>query len=137
MWNATRQMAEAIAEGIENADKDVVIKLLNTSKIDKNDVITEVFKSKAVLIGSPTVNNGPLHSITGILGLIKGMKFKKKKAGAFGSYGWSGEVVKQLNESLETAGFSLLDDGVRSLWVPDEDERKKLVKYGEEFVEKL
>lgn len=137
MWNATRQMAEAIAEGIENADKDVVIKLLNTSKIDKNDVITEVFKSKAVLIGSPTVNNGPLHSITGILGLIKGMKFKKKKAGAFGSYGWSGEVVKQLNESLETAGFTLLDDGVRSLWVPDEDERKKLVKYGEEFVEKL
>ncbi|HHX54895.1 MAG TPA: anaerobic nitric oxide reductase flavorubredoxin [Clostridiales bacterium] len=137
MWNATRKMAEAIAEGIENADKDVVIKLLNTSKIDKNDVITEVFKSKAILVGSPTVNNGPLHSITGILGMIKGMKFKNKKAGAFGSYGWSGEVVKQINELLEVAGFSLVDDGVRSLWVPDEDEREKLVKYGQGFVEKL
>lgn len=133
MWNATRKMAEAIAEGIEKADKDVVVKLCSTSKMDKNDIITEVFKSKAILVGSPTVNNGPLYSIAGIMDLIKGMKFKNKKAAAFGSYGWSGEVVKQLNQSLDEAGFELVNEGIRALWVPDEDERQKLVKYGEDF----
>ncbi|NLJ90527.1 MAG: anaerobic nitric oxide reductase flavorubredoxin [Clostridiales bacterium] len=137
MWNATRLMAEAIAEGIQKADKDVVVKLFNIGKEDKNDVTTEIFKSKAILFGSPTVNNGPLHSLSGLLGYIKGLKFKNKKAAAFGSYGWSGETVKQLNEELEKCGFTLVDAGIRSTWVPDEQERAKLVKYGEEFVAKL
>lgn len=137
MWNSTRKMAEAIAEGIQNVDKDVVVKLCNTSKIDKNDVTTEIFKSKAILVGSPTINNGALHSIVGLLGYIKGLKFKNKKATSFGSYGWSGAVVKQLNEELAKAGFELVDDGTSSSWVPDEEERAKLVKYGEELVSKL
>ena len=41
---------------------------------NKTDVLTEVFKSKMILVGSPTVNNGYLHSIAGILEMIKGMK---------------------------------------------------------------
>ena len=137
MWNATRKMAEAIAQGIQNVDKDVVVKLCNVGKEDKNDVTTEIFKSKAILLGSPTINNGSLHAVSGLLGYIKGLKFKNKKAAAFGSYGWSGESVKQLSAALEDCGFSLVDDGIRSLWVPDEEERKKLVQYGEEFVSKL
>ena len=59
MWNSTRIMAEAIAEGIQNVDKEVVVKLFNIGKEDKNDVTTEIFKSKAILFGSPTINNGP------------------------------------------------------------------------------
>lgn len=137
MWNATRKMAEAIAEGIQNIDKDVVVKLYNAGKEDKNDITTEIFKSKAILVGSSTVNNGCLHGISGLLGYVKGLKFKNKKAAAFGSYGWSGESVKQLCDELEGCGFSLVDEGIRSLWVPDEEERAKLVKYGEDFVEKL
>ena len=42
MWEGTRRMAEAIAEGIKNKDSKVNVKLYNTSKTDKNDVITEV-----------------------------------------------------------------------------------------------
>jgi anaerobic nitric oxide reductase flavorubredoxin len=137
MWNATRKMAEAIAEGIQKADKSVVVKLFNLSKEDKNDVITEVFRSKAILLGSPTVNNIYLHSVGGILDMMKGLKFKNKKAAAFGSYGWSGEVVKQLNDKLKNAGFELVDEGHRSLWVPDEEERKKLIQYGEDLISKL
>ena len=74
MWDDTKKMAEAITRGIQNKDEEVTIKLLNTSKNDKTDVLTEVFKSKMILVGSPTVNNGYLHSIAGILEMIKGMK---------------------------------------------------------------
>ena len=134
MWNDTRKMAEAIAKGIQNKDKEVTIKLLNTAKNDKTDILTEVFKSKMIIVGSPTVNNGYLHSIAGILEMIKGMKLKNKKAVAFGSYGWSGEAVKQISDYLKNSGFEVINDGFRCLWTPDEKVEKELEKFGEELV---
>ena len=134
MWNDTRKMAEAIAKGIQNKDKEVTIKLLNTAKNDKTEVLTEVFKSKMIIVGSPTVNNGYLHSIAGILEMIKGMKLKNKKAAAFGSYGWSGEAVKQISDYLKNSGFEVINDGFRCLWTPDEKVEKELEKFGEELV---
>jgi flavorubredoxin len=137
MWESTRKMAEAIADGINKSDPNVTVRLFNASKEDKNDLITEIFKSKAILVGSSTINNGLLHSIGGLLEMAKGMKFKNKKAAAFGSYGWSGESVKQLSERLQGAGFDLVNDGIRSLWVPDANEVVKLRDYGKSFVESL
>lgn len=134
MWNSTRIMAEAIAEGIKQADPQVTVKLYNASKEDKNDIITEIFKSKAILIGSPTVNNGLMHSIGGLLEMVKGLKFKEKKAAAFGSYGWSGESVKLLTEKLKDCGFEVVTEGMLSLWFPDKDEINSLIKFGKNFV---
>lgn len=134
MWNDTRKMAEAIAKGIEEENEDVTIKLMNTAKDDKTDVLTEVFKSKMILVGSPTVNNGYLYSIAGILEMIKGMKLKNKKAAAFGSYGWSGEAVKLITEDLKKAGFEVVNDGIRCLWTPDEAVEQKLKQFGNNLV---
>ncbi len=137
MWNSTRIMAESIAEGIRGADPTVTVKLMNAAKEDKNDVLTEVFRSKAILVGSSTINNGFLFSIGGLLEMIKGLKFKNKSAAAFGSYGWSGEAVKQLTGSLKDAGFQIVNDGHRALWVPDDTERDACVAYGAQFVRSL
>lgn len=137
MWESTRKMAEAIAVGIKKAEPGVTVKLYNASKEDKNDIISEVFKSKAILLGSSTINNGFLYSVGGLIEMIKGLKFKNKKAAAFGSYGWSGEAVKQLSEKLKDAGFDVINDGIRSLWIPDADELAKLSDYGRNFAESL
>lgn len=134
MWNDTRKMAEAIARGIKKKDELVEIKILNTAKNDKTDVLTEVFKSKMVIVGSPTVNNGYLYSIAGILEMIKGMKLKNKKAVAFGSYGWSGEAVKLITEELKKAGFDIINEGIKVMWTPDKENEIELEKYGEELV---
>lgn len=131
MWNSTRKMAEAIAKGIKNADATVQVKLMNTSKDDKTDVLTEVFKSKIILVGSPTVNNGYLHSIAGILEMIRGMKLKSKKAAAFGSYGWSGESVKLITEELKKSGFEILNDGIRVEWTPGKEMENNCIQFGE------
>lgn len=134
MWNNTRKMAEAIAEGIKNIDQEVIVKLMNTSKDDKTDILTEVFKSKIIIVGSSTVNNGYLHSIAGILEMLKGMKLKEKEATAFGSYGWSGEAPKLIIEELKKAGFTVNDEGIRVLWTPDEEGIKKCIEFGENIV---
>ena len=94
-------MAECIAEGLRETDPTLTVKLFNSAVDDKNDIVTEVFKSKAILVGSPTINYGFLFSIGGIMEMIRGLKFKNKKAAAFGSYGWSGEAVKQITALLQ------------------------------------
>ncbi|HJO61372.1 MAG TPA: hypothetical protein QF571_00940 [Desulfobacterales bacterium] len=62
-------MAENIAEGIQTNDSEVSLKLFNLSQTDKNDVITEVFKSKAILVGSPTINRGILFAV--VMGVVE------------------------------------------------------------------
>ncbi|WP_163338822.1 anaerobic nitric oxide reductase flavorubredoxin [Desulfopila sp. IMCC35008] len=137
MWDSTRIMAEQIAAGIREADSTVTVKLYNLAKTDKNDVITEVFKSKAILVGSPTVNNGILVAVAGLIEEIKGLKFKNKKAAAFGSYGWSGEAAKIISERLVDSGFEVVDEGLRLTWAPDEESKKRCKEYGHAFVRKL
>ena len=133
MWNGTRVMAEKIADGIKEADNEVNVKLFNLAKSDKNDVITEIFKSKAILVGSPTINRGILVSVAGMLEEIKGLKFKNKKAAAFGCYGWSGESIKLISENLTSAGFDLVDEGLRTMWNPDNESTIKCIEYGKAF----
>ncbi len=137
MWESTRKMAEAIAQGIRAADPEVTVKLFNAAKNDKNDILAEVFRSKAILLGSSTINNGYLYSIGGLTEMMRGLKFKNKKAAAFGSYGWSGESVKQLTELLRHGGFTVVNDGIRCLWVPDDAATAACVRFGQEFVEAI
>ena len=137
MWQSTRLMAEAIAEGIREASPETEVKLFNAALTDKNDITTEVFRSKALLVGSPTINYGLSYAIDGLLGMMKGLKFRKKKAAAFGSYGWSGEGTKLISAALQGAGFELVDDGIRALWVPDNDVLQQCREYGRNFAKAL
>jgi flavorubredoxin len=111
----------------------VAVKLFNISHSDKNDVVTEVFKSRAILLGSPTINRGILSAVAGFLEQVRGLKFRGKKAAAFGAYGWSGESVKLINEGLQKAGFELLNGGLKSLWNPDDKALDECVEFGREI----
>lgn len=130
MWQGTRVMAEAIAAGIREKDPTLNVKLYNAAITDKNDIVTEVFKSKAVGVGSPTINQGILSSIAAFLEEVRGLKLKNKKAFAFGCYGWSGESTRLLAEGLKQGGFEVIGDGLRALWKPDGDAVKACVEYG-------
>lgn len=132
MWDGTRRMAEPIAKGITEADPTVTVKLFNIARSDKNDVITEIFKSKAILVGSPTVNKGILSAVAAILEEVKGLRFQNKKAAAFGCYGWSGEAVKVISEKLREGGFQLLNDGLREKWNPDYGAVDHCIQFGKD-----
>ncbi len=130
MWNGTKKLAEKISEGIRMQDKDVVVSVHNLAKSDQNDLITEIFKSKSVVIGSPTVSNSVLHSMAGFMHLIKETRFKGKKAAAFGCYGWSGESVKVINSAMAEAGFEIIGDGLRNMWNPNEEAMNDALEFG-------
>lgn len=137
MWDGTRTMAEAIAEGIRLENTGVTIKLFNISKSDKNDVITEVFRSRAILVGSPTIGKGITSGTAGILEEIEGLRFKDKKAAAFGCHGWSGEGVPRITEWLKKAGFEVLNDGIKCLWNPDGAGIEGCVSFGRQVARSI
>lgn len=136
MWEGTAKIAHKIADEIHNQSPDTVVKLYNISKSDKNEVMTEVFKSKAVAVGSPTVSNSILSSVAGWMEFMKQLKFKNKKAAAFGCYGWSGESVKVLQEKLKEGGFQVVEENVKSLWNPDEEDFSKVPALVKALLEK-
>jgi flavorubredoxin len=130
MWNGTKLLAEHISAGIQAASPQTQVKVFNIAKTDVNDLITEVFKSKALVAGSPTIGRNILHAPAGFLHMAKEMGFKKKKAAAFGCYGWSGESVKVLNSLLEDAGFEIVSEGIRTQYTPDEDNLNEAFEFG-------
>jgi flavorubredoxin len=133
MWEGTRIMAENIAEGIKGEDSKVNIKLFNIAKTDKNDIITEIFKSKTIVVGCPTINKGLSVATAGLLEEIEGLGFKGKKAAAFGTYGWSGESVARISTSLKKSNFELLNDGLKCMWNPDKESVDACHAFGREI----
>ena len=134
MYNGTRSIAENIVRGINSADPVVEVKLYNAARNDKNDIISEIFKSKAVILGSPTVNNGIMSSMAGLLEIVKGLKFKGKKAAAFGCYGWHDVSTVTLENLLKDSGFLVISPPVSCNWEPDEAVLNQSFDYGRQFV---
>ncbi|WP_334195567.1 MBL fold metallo-hydrolase [Muricomes intestini] len=119
MWQGTEKIAHCIAKEVQNVSPDTVVKVFNCSKSDKNEIMTEVFKSRAIAVGSPTVGNDILSNLAGLLHFLKSLKFRNKKAAVFGCYGWSGEGNKVLAEQLKDSGFDVVDENIKSLWNPE------------------
>ena len=120
MWHATRRMAEAIGQGL--AAENVPYRLLHVAVTDRSDALVEIFRSKAVLIGSPTLNNGLLPTLMPILEDLRGLKFRNKIGAAFGSHGWSGEGVKIIEQHFAQCKIPLVAEGVAAKWQPTSDD---------------
>jgi flavorubredoxin len=119
MWDSTKTMAEKIAEGI--AEKGVDVRPMHLRAWHRSDIITEVMDARAVIIGSPTLNNTLFPTIMDFLTYMKGLKTKNKIGAAFGSYGWSGESVKLINKELEEMNIELIDPGLKIKYVPNQE----------------
>jgi anaerobic nitric oxide reductase flavorubredoxin len=131
MWEGTMQLANRIGAEISRISPATKVKIFNISKTDKNDIMTEVFRSKAVAIGSPTVGQNILSSMSGWLSFLKELKFKNKKAAVFGCYGWSGESTKVLRQRLSEAGFGVIEPEIKCNWNPEEDDFQKATALAE------
>lgn len=118
MWHSTEAMAESIVAAL--GEEGVYAKPMHLRSCHRSDIITEVLDAGAVIVGSPTFNNGLFPTVGDFLTYMKGLKPKNKIAAAFGSYGWSGESVKLINKELEEMKFNVIDPGVRIQYVPDE-----------------
>ncbi|MEA9390171.1 anaerobic nitric oxide reductase flavorubredoxin [Acerihabitans sp. TG2] len=118
MSSNTRMMADALAQGIHDTDPLVAVKIYNISRHDKNEILTQIFRSKGVLVGSSTMNNVMMPKVAGMLEELAGLRFRNKKAAAFGSFGWTGGAVDRIQTRLMDAGFDI-SLSLKTKWRPD------------------
>jgi flavorubredoxin len=118
MWHSTEKMAEEIVEALGREGVDA--RPMHLRSCHRSDIMTEVLDAGAVIVGSPTLNNGLFPTVSDFLTYMKGLKPINKVGAAFGSYGWSGEAVKLINKELEEMKFNVVDRGLRIQYVPDE-----------------
>ncbi len=135
MWESTEKMAKAVVAGITSAG--VTAKLFKLSVSDRNDIIKEMINAKAVIIGSPTINNDILPNVAPLLDDLKGLKPKNKIGMAFGSFGWGGGAVGTIEEKLKAAGVEIIHDPLTVKWVPTPDELTRCFEAGRMVGEKI
>ncbi|MBE0517402.1 MAG: FprA family A-type flavoprotein [Methanophagales archaeon] len=131
MWGSTERMAYSLLEGLEKAGVPVAIRNLKTMHI--SDIMTDVIRSKAILIGSPTLNNGVLPTVGGFLIYLKGLRPKNRIGFAFGSYGWGGQAVKEIETIMNSLGWNLPCEGVNIQYIPDEGELQEVKEIGKKL----
>lgn len=116
MWGSTERIAYAVQNAFEN--KGIPTKLMNLKTNHISDIMTYVLTAKYICVGSPTINNNVLPTVAGFLSYLKGLSPKKRSALAFGSYGWSGQSVGQIEDALKECGLDIMEM-VRLLYIPD------------------
>ena len=118
MWHSTETMGEAIVDAL--GEEGVDARLMHLRNCHRSDIMTEVLDAGAIIVGSPTLNNGLFPTVSDFLTYMKGLKPLNKLGAAFGSYGWSGEAAKLVTKELEQMKFDIIDPGVRIQYVPDD-----------------
>jgi len=128
MWHSTERMADAIATGL--ASQGVSVRPMHLRKWHRSDIMTEVLDAAGIVVGSPTLNNGLFPTVSDFLTYMKGLKPKNKIAGAFGSYGWSGEAVNLIKNELNDMKFKVLEPDTKVQFVPDLEDLMGCYNFG-------
>lgn len=122
MWGSTEKMARVLSEIFTEAG--IICKLRNLAFTDISDVMTDVLTAKYICVGSPTLNNGMMPTVSAFLTYLKGLAPKNRIGLAFGSYGWGGQSISDIENILEASNFALAIKGLRLQYVPKEDDLK-------------
>jgi flavorubredoxin len=132
MWKSTEKIAYSLAKGIEEAD--IPIKICNLKSTHISDVITDILTAKYILIGSPTLNNTMLPSVGGFLTYLKGLKPRNKVGFVFGSYGWGGQAVGEIEKILKDLSWKIPIESYKINFIPDNKDLNKVKKIGKMLV---
>jgi anaerobic nitric oxide reductase flavorubredoxin len=135
MWGSTDAMARAIEEGI--ASQGIEARVFKLRNRENTAIVTEILEAKAVIVGSPTMNNQMFPTLGGFLTYITGLKPKGKLWSFFGSYGWGGGAVKGMVEMAKKAGFEVYEPGIEVKYVPDQEDLKKCFDFGQQIAQKI
>ncbi|MEM3726381.1 MAG: flavodoxin domain-containing protein [Candidatus Bathyarchaeia archaeon] len=135
MWGSTTIMARAIADGI--ASQGIEVKFFKLRESDATEIVTEILEAKAIIVGSPTLNNSMFPSVSAFLTYITVLKPKGKLWAFFGSYGWGGGAVRQMVEMAKKANFEVYEPQLEIRYVPTSSELQECISFGKSIAQKI
>ncbi|MGD2142236.1 MAG: FprA family A-type flavoprotein [Candidatus Bathyarchaeota archaeon] len=135
MWGSTQKIAQALVEGLIEEGAEVKVHKLGASH--NSDAIADILDARAILVGSPTLNNGLFPTVASFLAYLEGLKPRKKVGAFFGSYGWGGGARKAVETSLEAAGIELIESELDFKFRPKDSELNKAREIGRTVAKKI
>lgn len=134
-YGYTKKIAEKISEGVKAAGFEA--KLFDLETEDKHNVLREIYTSKGLLLGSPTIVADALPPVWEILIRLNSVVNKGLIAGAFGSYGWSGEAIANIEQRLGQLKFKMPLSGLKILFNPSESQNNEAFEFGKKFAQSI
>lgn len=111
MYGNTEQLADVIAQSLSAAGvRDIVCH--NVSKSSPSQILSDVFRYKGLIIGSPTYSGEIFTPIENILNLIRVRELKNRLFASFGSYTWAPAALKKLAPLPESMGWETVESSV-------------------------
>jgi len=135
MWKSTEKMGRILAETI--ADAGYAVKFLKLRENHRSDIVTEILDSCGFLVGSPTMHMNLYPTVADFLCYLKGLKPQNKVFSAFGSYGWSGEAVDQILETMKGLNLKTLDNGIKTKYRPDAADTDEIRAFAHKFIDEM
>jgi len=135
-YGYTKEMALHLAAGLKK-NKNTEVELIDMENILLGDLEEHVVRADGILVGSPTINQNTLLPVYRLFSVINPIRDKGKPAAAFGSFGWSGEAVKMIEDHLRNLKLKVVGEGNTARFFPNSRDADKLVRFGEEFVQVL
>jgi flavodoxin short chain len=125
-------VAKAIEEGMKEAGIEVL------SKRAVGATAGDLRDGDVVILGSPTYHRDMIGSMKTFLFEMEKADLKGKVGAAFGSYGWSGESVQMLTDTLKHIfGMNVIEPGLGILRRPDEGGLKRCREFGKRIADRM
>lgn len=134
-YGNTKKLAAAIAEGIDEAGAEA--RLIEVTSVSPSEAAVLINESDGLVVGSPTINRDAVYPVWELLGHVSPVVNQGKPAAAFGSYGWSGEAVKLLEQRLSGLQLKVFLPGLKVNFVPDERSKNEAREFGRSFAGQL
>jgi NADH oxidase (H2O-forming) len=90
-----------------------------------------------ILIGSPTFNQDALKPVWDALSVVCPINVRGRLAAAFGSFGWSGEAVKLIEDRMKGLKFKVVESGLRFNFTPSDMDLQVTEEFADKFAELL
>lgn len=135
-YGYTESLAKKIEEGIHSIG-GFKVELFDVIHHNINDIVSSIEKSHGVIFGSPTINGDALKPILDILISLNPIVHGRKTAAAFGSYGWSGEAVSNIENRLKQLKMDIFSPGLRVNFKPSEEDLTHAYHFGQSFAQKI
>ena len=135
-YQKTGLLARKIGEGISMAG-DFDVEVLDIEMTSIGDLEQKVSESSAIIVGSTTINQNILLPVYKLFSVINPLRDKGKIAGAFGSYGWSGESRDILRSNLENLKLKYYGEGIFVKFSPGDTEQQDALEYGRQIGQEL
>ena len=135
MWGSTTTMARAMADGI--ASQGIEVKFFKLRESDVTEILTEILEAKAIIVGSPTLNNSMFPSVSAFLTYIAGLRPKGKLWAFFSSYGWGGGAVRQMVDIAKKANLEVYEPSLEIRYAPTSSELQECINFGKNIAQKI